>query len=211
MDKRTQESTQPDVDLKSIRIKFSKALNLQRLHERLRAGHVVRYHTRPELSEGQNVAAHTWRAMVILQTLFPDVSKNCMIHLMYHDVAEAETGDMPATTKWKYPQLNKLMEQIENDHEDKIGVGSRIYKVTVLEKSLCDIADKLELILHCYRLMQTGNSLAEDVFIKGINYLQENYRKLDEFQQVQEIINALTIENKKSTAVQATLENLYKL
>ena len=103
------------------------------------------------------------------------------------------------------------MEQVENDHEDKIGVGSRIYKVTVLEKSLCDIADKLELILHCYRLMQTGNSLAEDVFIKGINYLQENYRKLDEFQQVQEIINALTIENKKSTAVQATLENLYKL
>ena len=59
--------------------------------------------------------------------------------------------------------------------------------------------------------MQTGNSLAEDVFIKGINYLQENYRKLDEFQQVQEIINAITLKNKEPSTVQTTLENLYKL
>ena len=67
MDQRTKTPTQRNVDLKAI-------------HQRLKGGHVLRYHAKPEIADGQNVAAHTWRAMVILQTLWPDSSKNAMIH-----------------------------------------------------------------------------------------------------------------------------------
>jgi 5'-deoxynucleotidase YfbR-like HD superfamily hydrolase len=165
--------------------------NLNRIHKRLLGGHVVRYHTRPELADGQNVAAHTWRAMVILQTLWPEVSKNCLIHMLYHDVAEAETGDMPATTKWKYEDLALLMNKVEREYEQSIGVGLADWEITETEKALCNIADKLELVLHCTRMMQQGNMLAKDVFMKGVNYLEERYSKLEEFKPVKEIIAEL--------------------
>ena len=165
--------------------------NLSRLYNRLKGGHVTRYHTRPELGDGQNVAAHTWRALVILQTLYPDASKNCILHLLYHDVAEAEVGDVPATTKWNYPEINKLMVKAEKQYEMMLGVGEIVHKVTEKEKKMCDIADKLELVLHCYRLMQQGNTLAKDVFMRGIDYLNKTYEKDIVFQPAHDIICSL--------------------
>tara|TARA_R100000995_G_scaffold59375_1_gene29951 strand:- start:1296 stop:1871 length:576 start_codon:yes stop_codon:yes gene_type:complete len=150
---------------------------LTKLHDRLKGGHVARYHTRPELSDGQNVAAHTWRAMVILQTLWPDVSKNCLLHLLYHDVAEAEMGDVPATTKWNYPEINELMVHAEKNYEALIGVGEIVHQVTEEDKKKCDIADKLELVLHCYRLLKQGNLMGQDVLWNGLNYIESNYSK----------------------------------
>jgi 5'-deoxynucleotidase YfbR-like HD superfamily hydrolase len=98
--------------------------NLRALHSRLKGGHVVRYHTRPELADGQNVAAHTWRVMVVIHTLWPEQStKNLLLHALYHDVAEAEVGDMPATTKWKYPELNNLMRRVESGVRVRAGRG----------------------------------------------------------------------------------------
>lgn len=185
--------------------------NLTRIYKKFKGGHVVRYHTRPEIMDGQNVAAHTWRAMVVLHTLWPDASKNCLLHMMYHDVAEAETGDMPATTKWKYPELNQLMQQVESDYEMSIGVGEVIFKVSETEKAYCDIADKLELVFHCYRLMQKGNTLARDVYLKGIEYLEKKYSGKDYFAPAQEMIDALTTENKKSAEVPVTLAQVSKL
>ena len=47
-----------------IKRKTYRNANLKHLYEKIKGGHVTRYHTRPELTNGQNVAAHTWRAMV---------------------------------------------------------------------------------------------------------------------------------------------------
>ncbi len=165
--------------------------NLTRIYKKFRGGHVVRYHTRPEIMDGQNVAAHTWRAMVVLHTLWPDASKNCLLYMMYHDVAEAETGDVPATTKWKYPELAQLMQQVESSYEETLGVGGSAFNLTEAEKHYCDIADKLELVFHCFRLMQQGNSLARGVYLKGVEYLKDNYSSKDYFAPVQEVISAL--------------------
>ena len=165
--------------------------NLTKLHARLKGGHVVRYHTRPELGDGQNVAAHTWRAIVILQTLYSDASKNCILHLLYHDVAEAEVGDVPATTKWNYPKINELMVKAERAYELSIGVGDIVHKITEEDKQMCDIVDKLELVLHCYRLMQQGNGMAEEVFLRGVNYLNKKYKKELIFKPASEIIKIL--------------------
>ena len=167
MDQRTKTPTQRNVDLKAI-------------HQRLKSGHVLRYHAKPEIADGQNVAAHTWRAMVILQTLWPDSSKNAMIHMMYHDVAEAETGDIPATTKWNYPQFAETLQQIEYDYENKLDIGFEKFPVDTKERDMCDIADKLELTMHCFRLMQTGNTFAHEVFNTGVRYLTKTYLGNDE-------------------------------
>ena len=115
--------------------------------------------------------------MVILQTLWPDVSKNCLLHLLYHDVAEAEMGDVPATTKWNYPEINELMVHAEKNYEALIGVGEIVHQVTEEDKKKCDIADKLELVLHCYRLLKQGNLMGQDVLWNGLNYIESNYSK----------------------------------
>jgi 5'-deoxynucleotidase YfbR-like HD superfamily hydrolase len=163
--------------------------NLRALRSRLKGGHVVRYHTRPELADGQNVAAHTWRVMVVIHTLWPEQStKNLLLHALYHDVAEAEVGDMPATTKWKYSELNNLMRRVESEYESKLGVA---IPVSPDEQKIADIADKLELVLHCYRLMQRGNGLAEDVFHRGCDYLKDKYKGHPVFQPAEEVINEL--------------------
>ena len=198
MDKRTKTRSQYNADLAN-------------LHKRLRGGHVLRYHTRPELIDGQNVAAHTWRTMVILQTLWPDISKNGLLYMMYHDVAEAETGDMPATTKWKYPELNKMMGIVEREYEERIGLENFEAILTKEEQDKCDVADKLELVFHCYRLMQQGNTLADDVFSKGTDYLMQRYGKEAFFSPVKEILNALSSEYRKPSRLQVTLEQFSNL
>lgn len=163
--------------------------NLKGLHSRLKGGHVLRYHTRPELADGQNVAAHTWRVMVVIHTLWPDqCTKNLLLHALYHDVAEAEVGDMPATTKWKYPELGTLMRTIEENYEAELGV---VVAVSHDEHRIADIADKLELVLHCYRLMQRGNGMAKDVFHRGCDYLKDKYKGYPVFQPAEEVINEL--------------------
>ena len=85
------------------------------LRKRLQGGHVVRYHTIPEVGANQNVAAHTWRAMVILDTLWPDTPLEVFQELLYHDIAEFQLGDLPATTKWKYKELTKLYNEAEEE------------------------------------------------------------------------------------------------
>ena len=158
-----------------IKRKAYKNANLKNLYLKIRGGHVSRYHTRPDLTNGQNVAAHTWRAMVILHTLWPEASKNCLLHMMYHDVAEIAVGDLPATTKWNYSELHSVLKRIEQNFEHSIGVGNRFIPITLEEEKVCDAADKLELVLHCYELIAGGNKAAKDVMERGIKYLKEKY------------------------------------
>jgi 5'-deoxynucleotidase YfbR-like HD superfamily hydrolase len=185
--------------------------NLKLLEKRLRGGQVLRYHTRPEIMNGQNVAAHTWKTVVILHTLWPDVSKNTLLHMLYHDVAEFETGDMPATTKWKYDELAQIMNRVESDYEDQLGIGENTIKVSPREKSLCDMADKLELVFHCHRLLKEGNTHAEDVFIKGYNYLRSKYKNNKDFKIVVPILEELAKTNPRKDSIQDMLEKLYSM
>ena len=184
-------------------------MELELLQKRLRGGNVLRYHTRPEIMDGQNVAAHTWRAVVILHTLFPYVSINAVLYMLYHDVAEFETGDMPATTKWKYDKLSELMNQVESDYEKQLGIGSSCIEVTEKEKKLCDISDKLELVLHCHHLLKQGNTQAEDVFVRGYIYLRTKYKDDPSFKIVIPILEELVRTNPRSETLLASINKIY--
>jgi 5'-deoxynucleotidase YfbR-like HD superfamily hydrolase len=103
MDTRTQTQTHNNDGVATLAV----------LHRKLKGGYVKRYHTRPELADNQDVAAHSWRATVLLHTLWPDASKECLLHMLYHDVPEGELGDLPATTKWRHPILADYMATLE--------------------------------------------------------------------------------------------------
>jgi|TARA_R110000824_G_scaffold50752_7_gene141528 5'-deoxynucleotidase YfbR-like HD superfamily hydrolase len=148
------------------------------LIERLKGGHVTRYHTVPEIANGQDVASHTWRAMIILTTLWPDISKNAIMNMMWHDIPEAYTGDIPATTKWGYPKLATALERAEDIIVNQLEIWP--LDITEKEEHRIKVADMLELVLHCFRQMEMGNRKAIPVFKNGIEYLKNyDYDKED--------------------------------
>ena len=171
---------------------------LRKLRERLKGGHVKRYHTRPEVSDGQDVASHSWRTVVILTTLWPDTSRECVLWTLYHDVTEAELGDLPATTKWKYKDIATAFSFAEKAYEKVLELPINFEELTLEEQNRAKIADILELILHCKRQMQLGNSLAEIIHKRGIDHLEmlsksspkqmtlnnEEFRTIDDFELV---------------------------
>ena len=158
------------------------------LTTRLLGGQGTRYHTRPEVGENQSVAEHTWRALVILNTLWPEASKQAMLYLLYHDVTEAELGDLPATTKWKYQFLAEEYRRAEAEHTKTLKID---YEITEREKSICKMADMLELVLHCYGKLQKGNTLAKPIFENGIQFLRSNFSENPCFPPVEKVISEL--------------------
>jgi 5'-deoxynucleotidase YfbR-like HD superfamily hydrolase len=163
---------------------------LKNLWKKLQAGHVVRFHTRPEVGQNQTVASHTWRALVILTTLWPDTSGDAVLQLLYHDIAEAELGDLPATTKWNYKGLAEEFKKAEDNYVEELNL-LLVKHLTPAEQERVKMSDMLELVLHCMRQMQQGNSLASDVYFRGRSYLLTNFQESSEFGPVKEILETL--------------------
>lgn len=67
------------------------------------AGQVNRYHSWPRLRE-QSVGEHTWQAIRIMITVWPDCPRKLIIHAMLHDVGEMY-GDIQWPWKQKVPEL----------------------------------------------------------------------------------------------------------
>jgi len=163
-------------------------LLLRKVHRRLQGGHVVRFHTRPEVGEGQNVASHTWRALIVLTTLWEDVSKEAILWLLFHDVAEAELGDLPATTKWKYTELAQEFSKAEFKYEKDLELPVMLQDLTEKDRNLVKMADMLELVLHCKRQIQMGNTLAEPIYTRGREYLYRKFSSNPDFAVVHSIL-----------------------
>jgi 5'-deoxynucleotidase YfbR-like HD superfamily hydrolase len=166
---------------------------LNKLNKRLLGGYVSRYHTRPEVADGQNVAAHTWGALAILTTLWEDVSREAMLYLLYHDVVESELGDLPAPTKWNYKNLDKAYSEAEAQQEEELELPMTKARLTEQDQHRVKMADMLELILHCKRQMSTGNTLATPIYQRGKQFLQDRYGHKKDFKPVQEILNELQL------------------
>jgi len=162
-----------------------------KLRKRLQGGHVLRYHTRPEVSHGQTVADHTCRVLTIATTLWPDISKEGMLYILYHDVAESELGDLPATTKWNYPRLAEAYKEAETKYENLIDIPIAFKELSEQEKNIVKMSDMLELVLHCKRQLQMGNELAFEIYMNGVNYLKDNFANCNEYEPVKTILKEL--------------------
>jgi len=78
------------------------------------AGHVLRYHTWPHLRP-QSVAEHSWQLVRILVQIWPLVPQEYIIEVLFHDIGERGTGDMPYPTKANDPELKTRMDIAEAD------------------------------------------------------------------------------------------------
>jgi hypothetical protein len=150
------------------------------IQRRLSSGQTMRYHTVPNVGNGQNVAAHCWRAMVLLHSLWPEASHKALLHVLYHDAAEQTLGDIPAPAKWAWPELRAVYQQAEEEMHHDLEV---LQVLTEEEKLMCRIVDMLECVDHVgNRIIQGDRSLeTKTVYWNGRKMLRDNYEHMTLF------------------------------
>ena len=132
-------------------------------------GAVKRFHMIPTNNE-QTVAAHSWGVACIVLDLWPDASVHLLRAALHHDVPECVTGDIPATAKWRFPELSVALSRAETEIELEIGLDMRLGDKDAYRLK---VADMLELLWYCVEEERLGNKNFKEVFIRGAHYLQE--------------------------------------
>lgn len=116
-------------------------------------GHgVTRFHTTPQIGEGQNLADHSWGVAMIVQRYFNGKQLDKLLLLgaaLEHDLAEAIVGDMP---KYARTQEHRDLEYKVAEEWHLAHVGLPIY----LEEWLA-WADLLEAGLYAQHQVKLGN------------------------------------------------------
>lgn len=120
---------------------------IDKLQVTLRGGNVRRYHMEGPAVLPQSVAEHTWRALTLLLYLWPDSSRNCILALHYHDVAESLTGD-PSKALKAFPKVAELFAEMEDEFDSHMQLQ---FHITEEEYLRIKTVDALECWLYCHQ------------------------------------------------------------
>jgi 5'-deoxynucleotidase YfbR-like HD superfamily hydrolase len=131
----------------------------------LSGGDVVRYH-RDALPRQQTNAEHMWRVVVILHHLWPDASRELLLAALYHDVAEALVGDIPAPVK-RLSAVRESVGEIEDAFMRHVGLPLDV-DLSPEDHVRLKCADYLELCLTC---AEQGGRAAKRILLNGLNYV----------------------------------------
>lgn len=82
-----------------------------RLDTRL-AGQLRRYHTWP-ITGQQTVAEHTWQMLRIYTSVALEINPAMVFRIMFHDIGEHATGDLPYPVKRDNPDLKAQIDMLE--------------------------------------------------------------------------------------------------
>jgi hypothetical protein len=133
------------------------------------AGKVKRYHTM-HTHGSQTVAEHSFYVCLLLTELVDKPSVALLKAALYHDLPEHETGDIPATTKWKYPKLAEEVKSAENDFIERHGLA-----VSLPDKDWLALkyADMGELVMYSIDQIMLGNRNMVPVGKRGLDFLKD--------------------------------------
>jgi hypothetical protein len=129
----------------------------QMMSSRRLAGGIRRYHAWPVV-QSQTVAEHTWQVMRVYHELFGSPPAEVWEAILWHDVLEMHTGDIPFQVKQRYPGVKKALDEAEVHAAREMGVvWPEITQVQRKSIKLCDI---LEMWEFGKQEMAMGNKLA---------------------------------------------------
>jgi len=154
---------------------------IERIGNVRRAAYIKRFHTVPTVGDSQTVGAHSWGVATLLNELWPHSTKGLLLATLYHDVAEILIGDIPATTKWAYPEFAEAVARVEAEAEKKLGLAIILNPE---EKKRLKICDMLELVIFASEQIKLGNHYFEVVFENGVKYLWDRYRQEEEYKKI---------------------------
>lgn len=92
----------------------------QRIIAARQGGDVLRHHTYHTLKP-ETVSQHTFNMINLLVMLHPEPSTNLIKACLWHDVAEAYTGDIPSPAKKAFPELKQASLHAEDIINEKLG------------------------------------------------------------------------------------------
>ena len=136
------------------------------LDERLRAqregGAVLRCHTTPHHGHYDN-AQHSFNMLVLLHGLFPAARPEVAKAIVYHDLAERYTGDLPAPMLLENNALRAELNQVQERWEREMGL---VIDLNHEDWLLMKAIDKLEHWLWCHDQLGMGNRCVETHIVK---------------------------------------------
>lgn len=133
------------------------------------AGSIVRYHNRPT-AQRQTVGEHTWRVLVIYTELFGMPRAEVYKYIIYHDVPEIVTGDIPFLPKRRYPTLKHDLTAIENEVLRDLSI--ELPKLLEEEKKQIKVADLLEMLFWAVDDVRIGCTFSSDIVVNIMEALE---------------------------------------
>lgn len=164
-------------------------INYEKLETIYDAQFINRYHTVPLGGLRQTVGAHSYAVVVLLDQLWDNCSKNLLLSALYHDVPEIILGDIPATAKWSYPDVQKVFKKAEQKVMKDLDID---FVLTDRELNRLKMADMLELVMYCHKL-NDSNPRMKLIMQTGVNYLMDNYSQLPDFNPVKQVLRKLNL------------------
>lgn len=136
----------------------------------LDGANVTRYHTVPTLIT-ETVGHHSHGVALLTCMLSPvEPSANLIFAALTHDLAEHQTGDIPAPSKRRFgigDQINALEERLlENS-------GWASEELTAVEVRTLKLADVAQGALFCVEEIKRGNSRMKAVLGRYLSYASE--------------------------------------
>jgi 5'-deoxynucleotidase YfbR-like HD superfamily hydrolase len=121
------------------------------------ASNVKRCHTLDHHGE-YTVGKHSYDCVVLLLELNPNASRELIRELLYHDVAERWTGDMPCVAYWGNGALERTYEEAQAQAMAEHGIPVSV--LTEEEEQWLHAIDKLELWLWAQDQTQRWSNLS---------------------------------------------------
>lgn len=118
------------------------------------AGNVRRFHTKPMVHD-RNVAHHTFNMLLIADYAYDSVVPATMSRaILYHDLHEIYTGDIPHPLKHGNPFVKKAIKLAETEAELELGTHLHL---SPEDEDILAYIDMLELLLHMIQEQMLGN------------------------------------------------------
>ena len=134
-------------------------LDLQTFDLIYAGGAVKRFHTKQTI-QTQNNAAHQWGVAHIVNSVYPEASKDLIIAAIYHDSHEIRTGDIPAPIKEKSPVMQEAVEILEEEINTTYNFMPKLNKE---EEAVLKAADYFELYLFAIQEINMGNKSLQHI------------------------------------------------
>jgi 5'-deoxynucleotidase YfbR-like HD superfamily hydrolase len=119
----------------------------------------------------ERVGHHTANVVAIIFYLFDDHPPLYLVRAaLHHDIPELVTGDLPATAKWRHPELAKAAERVEQEVIKEMGLDAT--EMDPFHRDILKYADMMDLCFKSVEELALGNDAFFQVLFNGLVYVR---------------------------------------